>query len=129
MKTYAVVYERDESGWWVATIKKVRGCHTQGRTVEQARKRIREALGLFVDNVESIKLIDDIKLPHRAKILLKHVYENRERAQQEATKLQSSTIAAAKLLTKDLGVSVRDAGELLRLSHQRIHQLISSSAR
>src|ERR1700716_316638 len=33
VKTYRVAYERDESGWWVASVRGVRGCHTQGRTV------------------------------------------------------------------------------------------------
>jgi predicted RNase H-like HicB family nuclease len=50
VKSYRVAYERDESGWWVATVRDVRGCHTQGRTVDEARRRIREALGLFVDD-------------------------------------------------------------------------------
>ena len=36
VKSYRVAYERDESGWWVATVRGVRGCHTQGRTVDEA---------------------------------------------------------------------------------------------
>ena len=40
VKSYRVAYERDESGWWVATVRGVRGCHTQGRTVDEARRRI-----------------------------------------------------------------------------------------
>lgn len=50
MKRYRVTYERDESGWWVASVSGVRGCHTQGRTVDEARRRIKEALELFVDD-------------------------------------------------------------------------------
>jgi predicted RNase H-like HicB family nuclease len=38
MSKYHVSYERDEAGWWVASVRKVRGCHTQGRTVDEARK-------------------------------------------------------------------------------------------
>src|SRR5262245_30831416 len=34
VKTYHVAYERDKSGWWVAS---VRGCHTQGRTIKADR--------------------------------------------------------------------------------------------
>src|SRR5579863_5709516 len=63
MSVYHVVYERDESGWWVASVREVRGCHTQGRTVDEARRRIREAMGLFVDDARSAKLIDNVKLP------------------------------------------------------------------
>lgn len=49
MNLYHVAYQRDESGWWVASVREVRGCHTQGRTVDEARRRIREAMELFVD--------------------------------------------------------------------------------
>jgi len=46
-KRYSVDYELDQSGWWVASVHEIAGCHTQGRTIEQARERIREALLLF----------------------------------------------------------------------------------
>ena len=66
MNTYHVAYERDASGWWVASVREVRGCHTQGRTVDEARRRIREALGLFVDHARVATLVDDVKLPRTA---------------------------------------------------------------
>jgi len=126
MNIYTARYRRDETGWWVATIKEVPGCHTQGRTIDQARRRIREALSLFVDDSEKAQLLDDIVLPAGARALLNRVRATRKRAEEEATKLQESTTQAAKLLTNDLGVSVRDAGELLGLSHQRVQQLTAS---
>jgi predicted RNase H-like HicB family nuclease len=129
MNIYTVRYEKDETGWWVATVKEVRGCHTQGRTIEQARRRIREALGLFVDHAENAELIDDVVLPANARTLLKRVLSTRKRAEEEAIKLQNTTAEAAEVLTKDVGVSVRDAGELLGLSHQRVHQLLTSKPR
>ncbi|MBX9950247.1 MAG: type II toxin-antitoxin system HicB family antitoxin [Candidatus Obscuribacterales bacterium] len=129
MSIYTIRYEKDETGWWIATVKEVRGCHTQGRTIEQARRRIREALGLFVDQAEKSELIDDVVLPANARSLLKRVLSTRKRAEEEAIKLQNTTAEAAEVLTKDVGVSVRDAGELLGLSHQRVHQLLTSSPR
>jgi predicted RNase H-like HicB family nuclease len=54
-----VAYERDDSGWWVASIREVRGCHSQGRTIDEARRRVREALELFVDNARSAELVDE----------------------------------------------------------------------
>lgn len=128
MSTYTVRYERDDTGWWVATVKEVKGCHTQGRTIEQARKRIREALSLFVNDSDDAQFIDDIALPANARILLKRVLATRKRAEKEAAKLQNSTAEAAKVLTMEVGVSVRDAGELLGLSHQRVHQLLTRSS-
>jgi len=67
VKTYHVAYERDASGWWVASVRELRGCRTQGRTVDEARRRIREAIGLFIDNVRTAKIVDNVKLPADAK--------------------------------------------------------------
>ena len=128
MASYTIRYERDETDWWVATVKEVRGCHTQGRTIEQTRRRIREALGLFVKDAEKAKLIDDVALPASARTLLNRVRSTRNRAEKEAAKLQDSATKAAQVLTQDVGVSVRDAGELLGLSHQRVHQLLTAAA-
>jgi len=129
MSIYTIRYEKDETGWWVATVREVRGCHTQGRTIEQARRRIREALGLFVEHADKAELIDDVALPANARTLLKRVLSTRKRAEEEAIKLQNTTAEAAQVLTKDVGMSVRDAGELLGLSHQRVHQLLTATAR
>ena len=62
-KQYDVVYQRDETGWWQARVPQVPGCHTQGRTVDEARRRIREALSLFVDGAATAELRDDVDLP------------------------------------------------------------------
>mgnify|MGYP001562279321 CR=1 FL=1 len=40
-----------------------RGCHTQGRTVDEARRRIVEAMELFVDGGRTAKIVDGVKLP------------------------------------------------------------------
>jgi predicted RNase H-like HicB family nuclease len=56
--TYHLAYDRDESGWWVASVREVPGCHTQGRTVDEARSRIRKALDLFVDDARTAWFIE-----------------------------------------------------------------------
>ena len=52
---YTVRYERDEDGWWVATILEVPGVHTQGKSLEEARSRIREALAAAVGDEETAR--------------------------------------------------------------------------
>ena len=66
MSAYHVTYERDESGWWVASVRELRGCLTQGQTVDEARCRIRKAMELFVDDARSANLVDNVKLPATA---------------------------------------------------------------
>jgi predicted RNase H-like HicB family nuclease len=124
MKSYVVRYERDATGWWVASISSVKGCHTQGRSIQQARKRIREALGLFISNASDVELIDDIHLPVHALKLVKQTIENRRAADIASSNLMKAQIKAAEMLTRTLGVSVRDAGEILGISYQRVAQIL-----
>ncbi len=126
MTTYEVTYERDARGWWVATIPSVPGCHTQGRTLSGTRRRLREALGLWVDDAESAALVDDIRLPALVRISLERTHAARARVERDRHLARSVTREAARLLTADFGLSVRDAAELLGLSHQRIHQLTTA---
>jgi predicted RNase H-like HicB family nuclease len=123
MKNYVINYERIEDGWWLATVKGVRGCLTQGRTLKQARQRIVEALSLFVDDADKATLIDNIKLTTKARQALDQFKTARKRALEEGVKLQSSASKAASLLIDGMGISMRDTGELLGLSHQRTHQI------
>ena len=48
-------------------MRELRGCHTQGRTVDEARRRIREAIGLFINDARTVKIVDNVKLPADAK--------------------------------------------------------------
>jgi predicted RNase H-like HicB family nuclease len=47
-------------------VPEVPGCHTYGRSLRQARERIREALGLWVDDADRAELVPDIRLPRKA---------------------------------------------------------------
>jgi predicted RNase H-like HicB family nuclease len=125
MKTYRVVYEPDESGHWIASVPSVRGCHTYGTSIKQARERIREALGLFVENVETVKLDDVIKLPAEVQRLLRIQSKARAAAERKARAAQDAIRRSAMALTKGVNLSVRDAGEIMQMSHQRIQQVLA----
>jgi len=124
MKTYRVTYERDASGWWVASVRGVRGCHTQGRTVHEARRRISEALELYVDDARTANLVDEVKLPTEAARAVRTYATLRKRAELEDRKAASAARRAVRVLRSGrLKMSARDAARLLGLSHQRVHQL------
>ncbi|MBZ0253161.1 MAG: type II toxin-antitoxin system HicB family antitoxin [Candidatus Methylomirabilis sp.] len=125
MKSYTVIYRRDEDGWWAASVRGVRGCRTQGRTIEQARERVREALALFVEDADEAELVDDVKLPPEAKEAMRRYRDARKRADAEQAKARRSARAAVRALTKNARLSLRDAGSLLGLSHQRVQQIVS----
>ena len=120
-----VRYERDESGWWIAEVAEVQGCLTQGRTIAQCRRRIREALALFVDEAVARKatLVDDVRLGGGVTRVVRRVAAARRKADALQAKVQEDTRDAVRELTGRLGLSVRDAAELLGISYQRVQQL------
>lgn len=48
-REYTVVIERDEDGYYVASVPELKGCHTQARSLDALMKRIREAIELCLD--------------------------------------------------------------------------------
>ncbi len=43
-KAFDVSIERDEEGYYVATVPDLPGCHTQARSLDKLMERIREAI-------------------------------------------------------------------------------------
>ena len=52
---FKVLIEQDEKGWYVASVPELPGCYTQGRTLEQVRERIREAIELVLESDPDLK--------------------------------------------------------------------------
>ena len=46
---FSVVIEKDEDGYFVASVPALRGCHTQARSLDVLMKRIREAIELCLE--------------------------------------------------------------------------------
>lgn len=46
---FKVLIERDETGWYVASVPELPGCHTQAKTLEELRPRVREVIELVLD--------------------------------------------------------------------------------
>ena len=38
---FNVIIEKDEDGWYVARVPEIQGCHTQGKTIQEALERIK----------------------------------------------------------------------------------------
>jgi len=45
-RKFTVVIERDEEGYFVATVPALRGCHTQAKNLDTLMKRVREVIEL-----------------------------------------------------------------------------------
>jgi len=46
---FKVLIEQDDDGIYVASIPELPGCYTQGKTLEQVRTRIKEAIELVLE--------------------------------------------------------------------------------
>ncbi len=46
---FNVIIEKDEDGWFVATVPSLPGCHTQAQSLDNLLIRIREAITLYLD--------------------------------------------------------------------------------
>jgi hypothetical protein len=125
--TYKVVFEQEGSGWR-ASIPEIRGVEAWGRSLSEARRKVRKSLsGSPVKNAASVarkaELLDEVKLPGQAKKELERYAEARARAQAEVSALRQSTRSVVDTLTRKFGISLRDASALLGLSRERVRQL------
>lgn len=123
-RQYTAVIVRDDDGYWFVDFPDVPGCHTQGRTLQTARQRMRDALSLFVDDADSAEIVEDLRLPDDALAAVRRTTELREQAAQVQQESQAAARAAVRSLL-DAGLTLRDAGDVLGMSFQRVHQLAS----
>jgi predicted RNase H-like HicB family nuclease len=52
-RKFTVVIERDEDGYYVATVPGLRGCHTQAKNPDTLMKRTREVIELCLEDDDS----------------------------------------------------------------------------
>ena len=51
-RTFTVLIERDEDGYYVATVPALKSCYTQAKTLEQLSPRIKEVIELCLEEEE-----------------------------------------------------------------------------
>lgn len=52
-RTFTVIIEQDEDGYYVATVPALRGCHTQAKSQDVLMKRVREVIKLCLEDEET----------------------------------------------------------------------------
>lgn len=123
MRRYTVRARRI-GGWWALDVEGLPGVHTQVRRIDQADDMAREAiagvLGVAADTFETVIAPE---VPAALRSMVDEAIEARSQAAHAQDAAGQLTRDAARRLV-DEGLTVRDAGVLLGLSHQRIAQLI-----
>jgi len=116
-----------EDGNWVVEIVEIPQVHTFGRTLARARSNIRDALGLWlrVEDPALLNIAEEFSgIPGDLAGVVFEAGQSRTRASELSARAQQLTAVAAGRLVEDLGLSTRDAAELLGISHQRVYQLL-----
>ena len=49
-RQFNVVIERDEEGYYVASVPALAGCHTQARSLDDLIERLGEAIAVWLDD-------------------------------------------------------------------------------
>jgi predicted RNase H-like HicB family nuclease len=124
--TYKAIAERSGK-WWAVELPDVPGGFTQGRNLKEAAEMAREAVALLLDLPEEEIEIDlQPKLPKDTTTALAD-FQTRRLQREEAEEAERTAQAAAARALTGAGLSVRDAGVVLGISHQRVAQLAPSS--
>jgi len=55
-RTFTVLIEQDEDGYYVATVPALKSCYTQARTLEELYPRIREVIELCLEEQKPARL-------------------------------------------------------------------------
>lgn len=115
------------SDWWAITIPELKGVHSQARRLDQAEGMAREAIGLFLDvPADSFDLTLVPVLPPGVQADVDRARTARGEADALQREAATATARAARELVKGTKLTVREAGQILGVSHQRVAQLLHS---
>jgi predicted RNase H-like HicB family nuclease len=57
-RKFTVVIERDEEDNYIATVRALRGCHTQAKNLDILMKRVREVIQLCLEDSKSVPSLE-----------------------------------------------------------------------
>lgn len=115
---------RRAGDWWAIEVPEVPGAFSQTKRLEQAAEEAADAVAVMLDiDPASVEVVVDVALPDEVETAVaqaRSLAAAAEQAQAAASTAMRSVVAT---LRGGAGLSVRDVGALLGLSHQRVAQL------
>jgi predicted RNase H-like HicB family nuclease len=126
VKTYRIECEWDETGWWVVTVPEVSGAVTQCKRLDKVPDDVGEVLELLTGKKPGTYELDVRTIvPGKAGELAAQALELRAQADALAGTVATTTCTAVVTLSKS-GFSMRDIGQLVGVSHQRVDQILKA---
>lgn len=128
LKTY-VAEVRRFGRWWAIDVPAVKGVHTQARRLADVEPMARDAIALVLDvSPRSFDIVVRPVLPARLEATVREAREARVQAQEAQLDAARKSLLALRALER-ADVPLRDAGELLGISHQRAAQIANADRR
>ena len=123
-RSYRVAVARS-GDWWAITIPELPGAFSQCKRLDQVEAMAREVIALMleVDSAEIGGIDVDIELPDRVADELAALRRS-ERMAEDARQTAAHARRRAAEQLRTSGMSMRDVGRLLGVSHQRVSQLL-----
>lgn len=123
---YTAEAERS-GGWWAITVPELRGVFSQARRLDRVEYMARDAIALFLDVAShSFDVVVHEVLDAPTQRAIDDAIATREAAAVTQRTATARSRAAVLVLHRQ-GLPQRDIGRLLKLSHQRVAQLLEAS--
>jgi hypothetical protein len=125
---------RRVDGWWAVEVYdqggiRIKGAHTQARRLDQVEGMVREVVSLLLDLPEDVITVQlDPELPSDVRQGVDRAKALRDQAEEVQREAAEAVARAATDLVRRENLTVRDAGRILDLSHQRVDQLVRKRA-
>ena len=117
---------RKDGRWWVVQCEQHPGAISQVARLDQAQEHQREAIA-FVANLPQETIVVTVRAVLDPAITLEIQAADKLREEAEsAAGLSATRRRHAALAMKAAGLTVRDIGTVLHVSHQRAHQLLNT---
>lgn len=58
---FPIIIEKDEDDFYIAECPLLRGCYTQGKTVDEALENIREVIGICLEERENQDILESYR--------------------------------------------------------------------
>src|SRR5450759_941252 len=126
VKTYTARCQHS-GDWWAISVPELKGVNTQARRLEKAEAMARDAIALFLDvPTDSFEVRVEPILPRELQKKVGRAKKVRGEAEELQAEAATVSAAVAADLVQGAHLTVRDAGRVLGLSHQRIAQLLKA---
>ena len=67
-RKFGVLLEKDEDGYYVASVPMLPGCHTQAKSMDDLLERIKEAIEAYLEAEKDIEILRILRCPRLSKL-------------------------------------------------------------